>query len=127
MSELETTLVDMRWTEPGWRDVFMPRLVGWMPRENLAGPDADNLFSEDGEKGDQFALTDQAKSWTDPHPEIEELTHVYLAEMLVCTDLDPMWFDVIPSNALFIREEDRFDEEFREKLLRYFVLAALKS
>lgn len=122
MTDFQTVLVDMRWTEAGWKEVFTSRLLGWLPQKQFeASIAAGHFASDEGDLG-TYRLTSGAKAWTDPHDDTEELTLKQLAETLVFLGLDPACIYTIPTGAVRLDERDVFDLAFRAKVLRYLGL-----
>lgn len=125
MTDINTVLVDMRWTETGWQELFTSRLLGWLPQKQFENLVSAGHFAAGGKNTAKQMLTASAKAWTDPHDDADELMLKQLAETLVFVGIDRWRFYTMPIEAVCLHERDVFDQPFREKVLRYLVWAAL--
>ncbi len=119
MDIMDSTWVDMRWREQGWREAFRMRLSGWLPDDWLNNGIKHGVFAHcRGELPATVELTKKGKLLTDICPDkTTDLTIQFMASVLTTTSFEPSWFHPSPSQEhTFLASHELFDKEYTATL-----------
>jgi len=113
-------LIDGRWTEQGWLEVFRLRLAGWLPYELVVvGVDKGVLEWDAENRASDVNLSTRGATLTDEQsPSRTDENIQAIAGILISLDFSNSW--LMPSDqsaAIYISEKSKFDVEYRKSVL----------
>ena len=121
---IDDVLIDSRWMEPGWLEVFRLRLTGWLPHEEAAAGIEKGVLKWGGNSQSVvLELSDRGAVLTNALPPSRTEENVrMIAEILWTLGFDDSWLKPVDRSATnYISEGVRFDASYR-----FSIISALK-
>jgi hypothetical protein len=119
---MDSSWVDMRWREDGWREAFRIRLLGWLPEDWHESGVQKGVFELHERVPDSAVeLSVRGKHLTDIDSEVvTDVTLRFMSTVLVATCFEPEWL-LKPSREDGVRlaGNQMFEADYIEKLLEF--------
>lgn len=122
MEDADTTWVDVRWLERGWREAFRLRLTGWIPASWVPlGIEEGVLENYKEALNGTVKLTERGMKLTEPCPGLTtDATLRFMSFVLKTMDLDDACFSKAPkSGCVHLAGVEVFEESFSNKLIAH--------